>query len=197
MLPAFGAALLRSRRRIRCNRRHPASACDGSFLTRRWREMDSNFRFRARDKASVPRFRFGCLRGSPQTAAADNRAMAACSQAGDYRLRPPLHGTRPFPSSGESGELPYCAAGSSDLVCEAIGSGEAPRLSILWIDGQKGQGCWKRPAQALLRLCCCADLISADGRRGKKNALPCGDRSAGALIRVSSRPPRCVHAIRA
>jgi hypothetical protein len=32
--------------------------------------MDSNFRFRARDKASVPRFRFGCLRGSPQTAAA-------------------------------------------------------------------------------------------------------------------------------
>ena len=94
MLPAFGAALLRSRRRIRCNRRHPASACDGSFLTRRWREMDSNFRFRARDKASVPRFRlaaFGDLhRRQPQII--ERWRLAA--EAGDYRLRPPLHGTR-------------------------------------------------------------------------------------------------------
>jgi len=37
-----------------------------------------------------------------------------------------------------------------DLVCEAIRSGEAPRLSILWIDGQKGQGV----GSALPKLCC-------------------------------------------
>ncbi len=61
--------------------------------TCRSREMDSNFRFR--DKASAPRFRFrpASLMSTYGSCRELSDGLHA-AVAGDYRRRPPLHGTR-------------------------------------------------------------------------------------------------------
>ena len=87
---------------------------NGLLLTRRWREPDSNHRSRSCEGSSGRcQSETAARKAEPLTGSGPRRRCLPGASHRRLSLRGGTASSNPSSSSGESGELPYCAAGSS------------------------------------------------------------------------------------